>query len=814
MSIALELWRVLEAWDADLHPRGPGGKFVKGLGGGGRKHSLADAVKGTAEGGPKRQRKDKAGMSVADAVRKAARTSDTTGRPTQRSDAEHRAHGAHDVADEVDRALAEAGVSESVRAAISGRARARADTHGPRPDTLKAPSAPKASADAPGGVDAAKADIRQAVGEIAPRGEWVGLADLRDRLGDRHSRADVDKALDSLVDDPDIRIIPVANTKALSDRDRRAAVQIGGEDSHAIMLTAAPATKAEVPAKALPGAEVRQRKVDAAKADVRSAVGRLQAGPGEWVGLARLRDDLGEKHNRHVVDAALKALEREPDVNIVPESKRVSLTAADHSSAVQIGNQDKHLIAIGAGGSPAGLKAERLTPPSAADHEAKVRGAYDQLAAQQGDWVGIADLREQLGGSRGEQDTAIRSLLHKPGWQIEEETNQKSLSQKDRAGAINIGNRDQHAISFQKPAARRASSSTTGAAGDGLDRYRTTEDQYRQHYDGYTDDELASAGRTEGVETAGRSRSGIIFDLAYTRALQDRKVLEQNLAERRAGSGAGSVQTRPAGVGGNAERTEITGAWKGGRSSGSAAAAKAKRDKIPTQAEPDADVRAARGGIGLETGKQAWDLLLSGPQKEKPAERPKLSAAEEAARRRKVLDRTAATLGGGAPKRANVFANPEFSNSTGGAPAGTPLGKARAAHAEVVQQLAAALRSAKSRDDARSAISALNVRELRGLAEHLELKPGSKATKPKLLDAIVDGTAGRRLDSEAIGRSVPQRNPHDVIMGLDFNRTALPSDIPPPEHLARLSEGTLRNMAASTPGSPLANAALAELRRR
>jgi hypothetical protein len=143
VSVAVELWRALEAWDPGKHPRIPkgqpgGGKFLSG---GGGKKSLADVVKDTAKQGPKRQRTDKGGMSLAAAVRTAARTSDATGRPTRRTDAEHRAHGAHDVADEVERALVEAGAPDWVRTVVQQRARGRAETHGPRPDSL--PSAPK-----------------------------------------------------------------------------------------------------------------------------------------------------------------------------------------------------------------------------------------------------------------------------------------------------------------------------------------------------------------------------------------------------------------------------------------------------------------------------------------------------------------------------------------------------------------------------------------------------------------------------------------------------------------------------------------------
>lgn len=98
---------------------------------------------------------------------------------------------------------------------------------------------------------------------------------------------------------------------------------------------------------------------------------------------------------------------------------------------------------------------------------------------------------------------------------------------------------------------------------DGLDRYRTTPEEYRNHFDGYTDNELKRAAQGEHVATQGRARKEIIADLAEKRAAQDRKVLEQNLADRAGGSGGGSTETRPVGVGGNAELTEITGKWKG-----------------------------------------------------------------------------------------------------------------------------------------------------------------------------------------------------------------------------------------------------------
>nr|BFE63932.1 hypothetical protein GCM10020063_084580 [Dactylosporangium thailandense] len=81
-----------------------------------------------------------------------------------------------------------------------------------------------------------EARVRAAYAQLAGRpGEWVGLADLRDQLTEL-SRDAVDEALRSLLRQDGVRIIPVANTKALEPRDRAAALSIGGEDSHALSI--------------------------------------------------------------------------------------------------------------------------------------------------------------------------------------------------------------------------------------------------------------------------------------------------------------------------------------------------------------------------------------------------------------------------------------------------------------------------------------------------------------------------------------------------------------------------------------------------
>jgi hypothetical protein len=79
---------------------------------------------------------------------------------------------------------------------------------------------------------------------------------------------------------------------------------------------------------------------------IRKAYQELTTGPGSWVKLADLRPVLGGLAKSEV-DRVFIEMNRKPDVSIVPESNQKALTDRDWAAAVQIGNQDKHLIAIG-----------------------------------------------------------------------------------------------------------------------------------------------------------------------------------------------------------------------------------------------------------------------------------------------------------------------------------------------------------------------------------------------------------------------------------------------------------------------------------
>ena len=81
---------------------------------------------------------------------------------------------------------------------------------------------------------------------------------------------------------------------------------------------------------------------------VRAAYDARPKAPGGWVGLADLRDDLGDL-NRGEVDAALGELAREPGVRVAPVDNTRALRSRDRAAAVRLGDSDRHMIAMGRG---------------------------------------------------------------------------------------------------------------------------------------------------------------------------------------------------------------------------------------------------------------------------------------------------------------------------------------------------------------------------------------------------------------------------------------------------------------------------------
>ena len=84
--------------------------------------------------------------------------------------------------------------------------------------------------------------------------------------------------------------------------------------------------------------------------------------------------------------------------------------------------------------------------------EQSIERVYNRLADRPGGWVSIADIRDELSHRipRADLDAALRRIEQHPNANIVPESNQKALSDRERAGSIRIGGQDKHFISFFK----------------------------------------------------------------------------------------------------------------------------------------------------------------------------------------------------------------------------------------------------------------------------------------------------------------------------------------------------------------------------
>ncbi|MGI5155310.1 hypothetical protein [Microbispora sp. CA-102843] len=80
--------------------------------------------------------------------------------------------------------------------------------------------------------------IRKAYAQLADKpNAWVSLTRLRPLLGDA-PRDEVDAVLRRMIGLPDVRLVPESNQKMLTDEDRTAAVVIGDQAKHLILIGA------------------------------------------------------------------------------------------------------------------------------------------------------------------------------------------------------------------------------------------------------------------------------------------------------------------------------------------------------------------------------------------------------------------------------------------------------------------------------------------------------------------------------------------------------------------------------------------------
>jgi hypothetical protein len=78
--------------------------------------------------------------------------------------------------------------------------------------------------------------IRAVYTELADGpGEWVNLTAIRPLLADV-AKVDLDKALEQLLDAPDVRLDPEVNRHRIGKGEKEASVRIGGEDRHKLAI--------------------------------------------------------------------------------------------------------------------------------------------------------------------------------------------------------------------------------------------------------------------------------------------------------------------------------------------------------------------------------------------------------------------------------------------------------------------------------------------------------------------------------------------------------------------------------------------------
>lgn len=189
--------------------------------------------------------------------------------------------------------------------------------------------------------------VRSAYRGLSRPGEWVGLADLREspELRDM-TRAEQDEAIHGVIKfgdhyDPtgtkSIRIVPVANSKALKPRDRTAAIRLGDADQHAILF-GDPSPRAVPTVVANPVAQKVIQAPDRA-ADFRLAWhrgGAFKATGAAGRSIDEIRDDIGS--GKITPDEGIRRMETEIELN------KTDLAEMDADLRGDMGDEQKHML--------------------------------------------------------------------------------------------------------------------------------------------------------------------------------------------------------------------------------------------------------------------------------------------------------------------------------------------------------------------------------------------------------------------------------------------------------------------------------------
>jgi hypothetical protein len=136
----------------------------------------------------------------------------------------------------------------------------------------------------------------------------------------------------------------------------------------------------------------------------------------------------------------------------------------------------------------------------------QIHDAYGSLAKMPSDWVSLTELRKKLGGSRAEQDAALKRMFLERAINLSTDDDSGSLTKADRAASLRIGMSDMHLVSIQSlaqpaPAAPRAAASGLRSL---------SEADLRAKLDAMKVPEIRALLKAEGIEAKGRSKEQII----------------------------------------------------------------------------------------------------------------------------------------------------------------------------------------------------------------------------------------------------------------------------------------------------------------
>jgi len=189
----------------------------------------------------------------------------------------------------------------------------------------------------------------------AESGRAVDLDHLRRLVGGDVSRTELDDRLRIMNRQRDIRLAAEANPKALTDESRAAAIRIGAQDKHAIIIEPPVPSVPDLTGSRGLSADPAVREVQV-KNRIRAAYREVASRPftpdsnmdlrPEWVRMADLREHPAiAELPRADQDRLLLRLVIE-DGNAIPESAQWLLRPEDRAAALPMGGQRKHWLKL------------------------------------------------------------------------------------------------------------------------------------------------------------------------------------------------------------------------------------------------------------------------------------------------------------------------------------------------------------------------------------------------------------------------------------------------------------------------------------